>query len=276
MSLSGVNTNTAAMTALQGLNLTSRGLQQAQSRISTGKRVAVPKDNGAIWAVAQGQRSQLGSLNAVKESLGRAQTIVDVALSAGTQILDILDRMKELATLSADITMYWKTRASLSENFTTLRDQIAAVVESSSFDGFNLFKAGSADLKALANLDGSSVITVSAVSLALGGATITVTPITVITGPVSGRDSITTVQNSINNLSAVMARFGTKSRALNAHYNSITKLQDDYDAAIGNLVDADMVKESAKIQALQTKRLLGTQSLSIANQSPSILRSLFR
>jgi flagellin len=53
-------------------------------------------------------------------------------------------------------------------------------------------------------------------------------------------------------------------------------LQDTVDAGVGNLVDADLAKESAKLQALQTKQQLGVQALQIANQAPSILQALFR
>jgi flagellin len=58
--------------------------------------------------------------------------------------------------------------------------------------------------------------------------------------------------------------------------NFVSKLQDTLESGIGNLVDADLAKESARLQALQTKQQLGVQALSIANQSTGILLGLFR
>ncbi|KAK0350754.1 hypothetical protein LTR94_027714, partial [Friedmanniomyces endolithicus] len=51
---------------------------------------------------------------------------------------------------------------------------------------------------------------------------------------------------------------------------------DALEAGVGNLVDADLAKESAKLTALQTKQQLGVQALSIANSSSQTLLSLFR
>ena len=66
-----VNTNVGAMIALQNLNATNAQLATTQNRINTGKSVATAKDNGAIWAIAQGQRAEIGALSAVKQSLDR-------------------------------------------------------------------------------------------------------------------------------------------------------------------------------------------------------------
>jgi len=85
-----------------------------------------------------------------------------------------------------------------------------------------------------------------------------------------------TVDTSIANVSASLSRLGTASKSLETHLNFITKLQDSLDAGVGNLVDADLAKESARLQALQTKQQLGIQALSIANSSASSLLGLFR
>ena len=88
--------------------------------------------------------------------------------------------------------------------------------------------------------------------------------------------SLTAVNNSIDKVSASLARLGTKSKALTTHLNFVSKLTDALEAGVGNLVDADLAKESAKLQALQTKQQLGVQALSIANQTPQLVTSLFR
>ena len=81
---------------------------------------------------------------------------------------------------------------------------------------------------------------------------------------------------AITEVSSKLSKLGTGAKALNSHLNFVSKLQDSIDAGVGNLVDADLAKESAKLQALQTKQQLGIQALAIANQSSSILLGLFR
>ena len=90
-----VNTNVGALIALQNLNATNAALESVRNRVSTGLKVASAKDNGAIWAIAQNQRAASGSLNAVKESLQRGQSTVDVALAAGQGVSDLLLQMKD-------------------------------------------------------------------------------------------------------------------------------------------------------------------------------------
>ncbi|MET3528078.1 flagellin, partial [Phenylobacterium koreense] len=95
MALNSVNTNQGAMIALQNLNATNKDLGVVQNRVNTGLKISTAKDNGAIWAIAQNQRAESTSLNAVISSLQRGQSVADVAMSAGTAISDILVQMKE-------------------------------------------------------------------------------------------------------------------------------------------------------------------------------------
>jgi len=81
---------------------------------------------------------------------------------------------------------------------------------------------------------------------------------------------------SIDNVNAALARLGTGSTALETHSKFVTKLSDAMETGIGNLVDADLAKESAKLQSLQTKQQLGVQALSIANQASGLALSFFR
>ena len=271
-----VNTNVGAMVALQNLNATNMELSQTQNRISTGLKIGSAKDNGAIWAIAQAQRATSISLNAVKDSLARATSVVDVALAAGETVSDLLIQMKAKALAASDTSLDTASRTALNEDFKALRDQIAKVVTNADFNGSNLLKTGAVPVAALANADGTSKLTVAAEIMALGGTIVTVATTGTIGTATTAAAMITTVNTSINNVSASLARMGTKSKAVEAHATFVAKLQDTLDAGVGNLVDADLAKESAKFQALQTKQQLGVQALAIANQAPQVMLSLFR
>ena len=273
-----VNTNVGAMVALQNLNATNTDLMTTQSRINTGKKVNSAKDNGAIWAIAQNQRATSNSLNSVMASLQRGQSTVDVALSAGESISDLLVTMKEKALAASDTTLDTASRTALNDEFMSLRDQITKTVTNAVFNGGNMItNTTPTTIKALANADATSVITVSAQDLSLGGAALTgITATSTIGTTAAATTMIATVTTAIGAVSSALSKLGTGSKALASHATFIQKLQDTIDAGVGNLVDADLAKESAKLQALQTKQQLGVQALSIANQSSSILLGLFR
>jgi len=274
--MNSVNTNVGAMIALQNLNATNMELSQTQSRINTGKKVSSAKDNGAIWAIAQTQRGTSMALNAVKDSLDRSRSTLDVAVAAGESVSDLLLQMKEKALAASDTTLDTTSRSALNEDFKALRDQITKAVSNADFNGTNLIKTGATAIAALANADGSSKLTVAAEVMALGGTIVTVAAAGSIGTATLATAMIATVSTSITNTGAALARLGTKSKALDAHATFVGKLQDSLDAGVGNLVDADLAKESAKLQALQTKQQLGVQALSIANSSTQSLTRLFQ
>ena len=279
MALYSVNTNRDAMIALQNLNVTGAELGIAQQRISTGRKVDSAKDNGSTWAIAQSMRATSTSLNAVKDSLQRGQSTLDVALAAGSSVSDLLLQMKEKALAASDTTLDTSSRSALNEDFKALRDQLAKTVSNADFNGTNMIKSGGSSLAALANAAGTSKITVAAQNLALGGANLTgITSTSSIgTGTSSTAQAmIATVNTAIGKVSTALAKMGTGSKAFDLHLSFIMKLQDTLDGGVGNLVDADLAKESAKLQSLQTKQQLGVQALSIANQSTSALLGLFR
>lgn len=275
--LSGsVNTNVGAMIALQNLNATNADLATTQNRINTGKKVATAKDNGAIWAIAQGQRAEIGALNAVSQSLARGIAAVDVSLAAGESISDLLLQMKEKALAAKDSSLKTASREALNEEFKALRDQIASVASNASFNGLNLLEAGATGFQALANADGTAVLSVKPEVMALGSANVTVTSSMEIDTVTTASAAMTAVDESIANVSGALARLGTTSKALGTHQTFVGKLMDSLESGVGNLVDADLAKESARLQSLQTKQQLGAQALGIANQTPQILLSLFR
>ena len=276
MALNSVNTNVGALIALQNLNTTNNELNTVQNRINTGLKVGSAKDNGATWAIAQGQRATSTSLNAVKDSLQRSQSTIDVAIAGGESVSELLIQMKEKALAASEATLDSASRDALNEDFKSLRDQIGKAVDNAEFNGSNMIKASGDTLAALANANGSSSITVAAQDLSLGGGNVTVATTDSIGTASAAATMIDTLQTSIDNVSAALANLGTGSKSLQSHLTFIGKLQDTIDAGVGNLVDADLAKESARLQALQTKQQLGIQALSIANSSTSSLLGLFR
>jgi flagellin len=261
------------MIALQNLNATNAELGVVQQRINTGKKVGSAKDNGAIWAIAKTQSSTSNSLNAVKDSLQRGQSTIDVALAAGDTVTDLLGKMKEKALAASDTSLNSASFKALKSDFESLRDQVTKAVTNAKFNGVSIADGSTNKLAFLANADGSQ-FTVKAQNLSLVG--LGLSAATSFTTATQAQTMITTVSNSLGTATNKLASLGTSSTGLDTHLTFVGKLQDSLDAGVGNLVDADLAKESAKLQSLQTKQQLGIQALSIANQSTSSILSLFR
>ncbi|HEY5237605.1 MAG TPA: flagellin [Rhizomicrobium sp.] len=271
-----INTNNGAMIALQYLNQTNSQLAQVQQAISTGLKVSNAKDDGATYAIAQNMRGDVAGYSAVNDSLNRGMSTLDVAMSAGQSISDLLIQMKSKAIAASDSSLDTASRAALNEDFTALRDQITSIVQNASFNGTNLIDGSTTQITALASSDGAHKITVSAEKMSLSGSIVTVA----IAGNVSTQSAastmISTVETSLNNVNSALAKLSSGSAKFSIQAGFVQKLSDTLTAGIGNLVDANMATESAMLTSLQTKQQLGVQALSIANSAPQIALSLFR
>ena len=272
-----VHTNPGAMVALQNLNKTNMELGTIQNRISTGLEVAGAKDDGGIYAIAQRMRSQVSGYSAVQQSLDRGIATVDVALAAGEAISDLVIEMKEKALAASDSSLDTASRSALNEDYKALRDQLATIVANAEFNGTNLIDGSETNgFVALANQDGSNTITVATENMSLSGSIVTVTSTSSFGTATAAATVATALETSLDNVNEALARLGTKSKALEIHESFVTKLSDALEKGIGNLVDADLAKESARLQAVQTKQQLGIQALGIANSAPQSILGYFQ
>jgi flagellin len=270
-----VNTNTGAMVALQYLNQTNAQLQTTQNAINTGLKVASAKDDGATFAIAQNMRGDVAGYSSVTDSLHRGMSAVDVALSAGQSISDLMIQMKQKALAASDQSLDTASRAALNEDFTALRDQISSIVSNAVFDNFDMIDGSTNQITALASSDGSRKITVQAEDMSLGGSIVTVASTATISTQAAASTMISTIETSLTNVNSALARLSSGSKKFSIQADFVQKLADTLTTGIGNLVDANMATESAHLQSLQVKQQLGVQALAIANQSPQVILSLF-
>jgi flagellin len=272
-----VHTNAAALTALQNLNRTNNDLTDVQARISTGLSISTAKDNAAIWSIAQGQRADIGALGAVKMSLDRAKSIADVAMTSGNSVSDLLVQLKEKVVTAQDPSLDAASRTAVNADYKSILRQITQVVQNSAFDGANVLDNSiSGGIKFLANADANSYITLSSKNMTLGGGLITLTAASSIGTVTLATAAMTLLNTSITNVNQALGDMGSQAKQLDNHNVFVSKLTDVLTQGVGNLVDADLAKESARLQALQVQQQLGTQALSIANQAPQSILQLFK
>jgi flagellin len=290
-----INTNAAALSALQNLNRSSRELDETQNRVNTGLKVKDAKDNAAVFAIAQNLRADRRGLDAVRQSLDRSKSVLDISTAAAEAVQNILIDIKEKVVAASDEGLDAKSREALLEDFKRLRDQVTLITKNATFNGTNLIDGPAAPpskpaaLIALVSPDAANTISISRQNLGLlpAGASVaagvglpvgTVLELASDTGfttALEAKDLIARVDNSIRNVSQSLTVFGAGARAIEQQTIFVTKLGDTLETGIGNLVDADLSRESARLQSLQVKQQLGVQALSIANGAPQSILSLF-
>jgi len=265
-----INTNVGAMVALQNLNATNRELTVAQNRVNTGKAVATAKDNGAIFAVASNMRADMGALNSVKNSIQRGQSVIDIALAAGETISKALEEQRALAVAIQSSAAGSAAETAYLADFNALGVEITAALAGATFDGTNIYAAGSTANNLVVQSSISGTYTVH-------DTTDAATTVATATGTIDRAGATVAAVNTASAaFNARQATLGSHSKSLERQLTFTSKMQDALESGVGNLVDADLAKESARLTALQTKQQLGVQALGIANQSSSILLGLFR
>jgi len=273
--VNNVTTNPGALVALQNLNRISDQLNDVQRRVSTGKQVSSAKDNPALYALAQKQRAELGSIESVQQGLRIGSSAVDVAVAAGEGISDILIEMRAIASQASDPALGASERQLLQDQYAALGDQIDRLVSSATIGGRNLLDGTTATLTVNASTDGSSSIVIDGYNL---------TNSSVLTIDKTGGDLSTAggaateladIDTTIDNLTSALASLGAGSKSLGLQGKLLTRVADALEISIGNLTDADLAKESSRLQALQVQQQLAIQTLSIANAAPNAILALF-
>jgi flagellin len=277
MSFNSVNTNRQAVFALQSLNQTNSELGGVQKRVSTGFRVADARDDGGAFAVAQAVRSDVAGVVTVGEQLGGTRGILSTTFAALSVVSDTMKQLRATLTRLADGGIAAASREQYELQYTLLTNQISDFIDDAYYNGRTLLSTNAAinggDISAIRNESGGQ-FTINAVD----GATLKLTNVPPATASLAGDFIIAggdfdlidaEVSSALNNFGAQMQYVDNQ-----MVYNS--KKIDAMEDGLGALVDADLAKESSKLQALQTRQQLGVQTLGIANQGPQVLLSLFR
>ncbi len=281
MSLNSVNTNSGAMIALESLNKTNSQLASVQKQISTGYRVSDATDDGAAYAIAQRVRSDVGALTSANQELGNVKGLLSTTISGLNNVSNTMSKMRDLlVTLSSGNTQ-GDARTQDIKNYNLMRSNLQTFISDASYNGKTLIgnigtgTSGWGAVNVVRNeigatynitkFDGSALYAALSIS-----ATITAG---------SAAALITAAGTFLTQFSSVGSQLNNYGGASNYIDNQVSYNSDKIDSlnsGLGAMIDADLAKESAQLQALQIRQQLGTQSLSIANQAPQSLLSLFK
>ncbi|WP_296742812.1 flagellin [Mesorhizobium sp.] len=293
--MSSILTNSAALTALQSLNNTQNQLQITQSRISTGYRVATASDNAAYWSIATSMKSDNKALSAVQDSLGLGAGKVDTAYTAINTVKDQVDLIKTKLVTARGASQ--EDQQKIATEIQAIQDQIKSSVTNANFAGSNLLQndgTAASDLNVVASYNrtgatvkidtinvkasDTQVLDVAGTGGIVGGllATTFFDPSTAAVSDTNIDTALGTVETALGKLATGAASLGAAQSRIDTQKSFLSSLSDSIDKGVGTLVDADMNKESTRLQALQVQQQLGIQALSIANGSTQQILSLFR
>jgi flagellin len=294
--MSSLNTNASAMTALQTLAATNKNLATTQSRIATGFRVAEAQDNAAYWSIATTMRSDNKAFSAVQDSLGLGAGKLDVAYTGMNAGIELVDEIKQKLVNATGASAEDKGKIQTEVN--ELLSQLKGVSLAANYAGSNLLANDAGDtsnvnIVASYNRDTAGAITIEKMSVTAAS-----TQLTDATGDFAGlldgfadlgetgiidaadddaiKAFLDTVEGSLKTMTEAASTLGAAKKRVDMQKDFVSKLTDAIDRGVGQLVDADMSKESARLSALQVQQQLGIQSLSIANSNTQSILSLFR
>jgi len=278
------------MVALASLTATQKSLTKTQNEISTGLAVNNAADNASTWAVASQMRSDTSNLQQVSQNLGSADSIVGAALAGATQISTLISQIQTKVVAESN---GLESTSAVQSDISALVSEIQNIVSGSSVNGINML-SGIGDSKlafastVVSNTNGTAQV--SFISVSPFGSTGITNLNTTGTGGLSSLSTVSSTSVNSSNLSSTLATLDTMQKNVNSIAASLGSAQSNImgqqtfvnnlvttlQTTTGNLVDADMTEESARLSALQTQQSLGTQALSIANQAPQQILKLFQ
>ncbi|MBX3579382.1 MAG: flagellin [Rhizobiaceae bacterium] len=288
--MSSINTNASALQALQSLSSTNKAMETTQSRIATGYRVATASDNAAYWSIATTMRSDNKALSAVQDSLGLGAGKVDTAYTGMNKAIEVVDQIKTKLISARGASEADQTK--IQSEITQLQGQLTSIGVGANYAGSNMLATDdTATIAVVASYnratDGTTSITtididVSTIALMAadggdGGLLDDIMAIDVTGADATAIDDfLTDLETGLSSMATAAADLGAAKTRIDLQKDFVSNLMDSIDRGVGQLVDADMSKESSRLQALQVQQQLGIQALSIANQNAQSILSLFR
>jgi flagellin len=268
-----INTNIGAFVALQNLNAVNLRLDTTQNRVSTGLKVNNAVDDASSFAIAQGVRGNLKAFEAVSQGLANGRGVAAVTLAGATAISDLLGDIQKKITEGQNAGNSTEQQQILNADFLNLVTQINTFITNATYNGRNLLSHISTSINVIANVDGTVLTIRSNSAFSFQSANLGAQNLSSTIGAFKALSSLFQATAVINQ---VLGNLGADTRTLNFQETFISKLSDAVSEGLGSIVDADLAKESSRLQALQVQQQLSVQTLNIANQKPSGLLSLFR
>ena len=276
-----IQTNISSLIALTNFGKASTELDNISEVISTGLNISSSKDDSSNFSIAQGIRGEVKSIDAVIRGINNAKGIAKVAISGATAVSNLFQDIRQRVTDGSNPANTAAQQLLMQNDYTSLLQQMRQFMENSEFNGvnilietnvpFNTIVGAVNDVEVLKDLQGTS-LTLEGQRLDLSYALLLQEDITTATNASQTLTVLLQEERRVNN---AIASLGSNFRALEQQTRYLEILKDATETGLGNIVDADMARASAKLTSSQVRKELAAQTLSIANQSPEVFLGLF-
>ena len=276
-----IQTNISSLIALTNFGKASTELDNISEVISTGLNISSSKDDSSNFSIAQGIRGEVKSIDAVIRGINNAKGIAKVAISGATAVSNLFQDIRQRVTEGSNPANTAAQQLLMQNDYTSLLQQMRQFMENSEFNGvnilietnvpFNTIVGAVNDVEVLKDLQGTS-LTLEGQRLDLSYALLLQEDINT---PTNASQTLTVLLQEERRVNNAIASLGSNFRALEQQTRYLEILKDATETGLGNIVDADMARASAKLTSSQVRKELAAQTLSIANQSPEVFLGLF-
>lgn len=284
--MSSILTNSSAMVALATLNNVNMKLNDTQNRVSTGLQISSGKDNAAYFAISETMKGDSGMYESINDGLTSTKNSIATARLGAETVSDLAEQFTERVAFAQGNGV---NLGDVQSELDSLVTQIGLAIGQSTFNGDDLVSGAAATVTVVSGVSRSggtfaattlsfSSVDLGAIQTALGnidlenldaGGTNTAVPDTL-------TEALTMAEAQLGAAIAAATSLGVSEKTIEGQQSFLSSLTDTIDSGISSMVDADMESEAARLQALQVQQQLATQSLSMANQAPQNIMSLFR
>ncbi|EJS67149.1 flagellin [Bacillus cereus] len=268
-----INTNINSMRTQEYMRQNQDKMNTAMNRLSSGKSINSAADDAAGLAIATRMRAKEGGLNVGARNTQDAMSALRTTDSALNSISNILLRMRDLATQSANGTNGTDDQKSLNLEFTALKTEIDHIADTTNFNGKTLLTGATGqDIKIqLSDVSGDN-LTISGVNAKAAGLGI----VKDISDATKANGAITELDTAIQTVADMRATFGSQLNRLDHNLNNVNSQSTNMAAAASQIEDADMAKEMSNMTKFKILNEAGISMLSQANQTPQMVSKLLQ
>jgi flagellin len=269
-----IGTNVSALRAANASTTAQMSLSKSIDRLSTGKRINSAADDAAGNAIATRMTSQIRGLNQATRNANDGISLVQTAEGGLNEIVNMVQRIRELAVQSASGTLGTNDRTNLQAEVTALTTQITNVADRTTFNGVSLLNVATPTPIAIQTGTAASetvdvqTFNVTAAGLGLGSLSI---------GDAStASTALTTLDTALGTLTTNQANLGASQNRLQATVSSLVNRATNLSEARSRIQDANFSEESTNLARSQILSQASTAMLAQANQSQQGVLSLIR
>ncbi|HHY0843284.1 TPA: flagellin [Bacillus cereus] len=282
-----INTNINSMRTQEYMRQNQDKMNVSMNRLSSGKRINSAADDAAGLAIATRMKAREGGLSVAARNTQDGMSLIRTAESAMNSVSNILLRMRDLATQSANGANTKGNQASLQKEFDELKNQIAYISDNTQFNDQNLLKDDSTiTIQTMDSSSASQQVGVELSSVSLGALSLSdvvigkelsnAASLTEASDAASARAAISAIDAALAKVAGNRATLGATLNRLDFNVESLNNQATNMAATASQIEDADMAKEMSEMTKFKILNEAGISMLSQANQTPQMVSKLLQ